>query len=111
MEFIRAGPQMPTTKNIERQMVSVGDPISQKNSICGFTGPLPVNSYERGSLLSYRTNNLENKFLGYFKFKDFVKSIHIYTVNQNRHLWLKIKSLLFFLEFLKWIATSNSMIA
>ena len=25
---IWAGPQMPTTKNIERQMVSVGDPIS-----------------------------------------------------------------------------------
>ena len=32
----RAGPQMPTTKNIERQMVSVGDPISQ-NSTSGFT--------------------------------------------------------------------------
>ena len=32
-----AGPQMPTTKNIERQMFSVGDPISQKNSTSGFT--------------------------------------------------------------------------
>ena len=29
--------QMPTTKNIERQMVSVGDPISQKNATSGFT--------------------------------------------------------------------------
>ena len=29
--------QMPTTKNIERQMFSVGDPISQKNSTSGFT--------------------------------------------------------------------------
>ena len=35
----RAGPQMPTTKNIERQMVSVGDQISQKNSTSGFTWP------------------------------------------------------------------------
>ena len=32
-----AGPQMPTTKNIERQMVSVGDPISQKKATSGFT--------------------------------------------------------------------------
>jgi len=29
--------KMPTTKNIERQMFSVGDPISQKNSTSGFT--------------------------------------------------------------------------
>ena len=28
---------MPTTKNIERQMVSVGDPISLKNARSGFT--------------------------------------------------------------------------
>jgi len=33
----RAGPQMPTTKNIERQVVSVGDPISRKNSTPAFT--------------------------------------------------------------------------
>ena len=32
-----ADAQMPTTKNIERQMVSVGDPISQKNATSGFT--------------------------------------------------------------------------
>ena len=32
LKYFRAGPQMPTTKNIERQMVSVGDQISQKNS-------------------------------------------------------------------------------
>ena len=32
-----AGPQMPTTKNIERQF-SVGDPISRKNSTSAFTG-------------------------------------------------------------------------
>ena len=35
--LIWAGPQMPTTRNIERQMVSVGDPISQKNATSGFT--------------------------------------------------------------------------
>ena len=29
----RAGGQTSTTKNIERQMVSVGDPISQKNDV------------------------------------------------------------------------------
>ena len=34
---IRAEAQMSTTKNIERQMVSVGDPISQKNATSGFT--------------------------------------------------------------------------
>ena len=33
----RADAKMPTTKNIERQMFSVGDPISQKNSTSGFT--------------------------------------------------------------------------
>ena len=33
----RAGGQTSTTKNIERQMVSVGDPISQKNATSGFT--------------------------------------------------------------------------
>ena len=32
-----ADAKMPTTKNIERQMFSVGDPISQKNSTSGFT--------------------------------------------------------------------------
>ena len=32
-----ADAQMPTTKNIERQMVSVGDPISEKNATSGFT--------------------------------------------------------------------------
>ena len=32
---------MPTTKNIERQMVSVGDPISQKNSASSFTWASP----------------------------------------------------------------------
>ena len=34
---LRAGPWMPTTKNIERQMVSVGDQISQKNATSGLT--------------------------------------------------------------------------
>ena len=32
-----ANAQMPTTKNIKRQMVSVGDPISQKNSTSAST--------------------------------------------------------------------------
>ena len=35
--FYRADTKMPTTKNIERQMGSVGDPISQKNATSGFT--------------------------------------------------------------------------
>ena len=34
---VRADAKMPTTKNIERQMFSVGDQISQKNSTSGFT--------------------------------------------------------------------------
>ena len=33
----RADAQMPSTKNSVRQMVSVGDPISQKNETSGFT--------------------------------------------------------------------------
>ena len=33
-----ADAQMPTTKNIERQMVSVGDPISEKNATFGLKG-------------------------------------------------------------------------
>ena len=37
MKMKRAGGQTSTTKNIERQMVSVGDPISQKNATSGFT--------------------------------------------------------------------------
>ena len=32
-----ADTQMPTTKNIEKQMVSVGDQVSKKNSTSGFT--------------------------------------------------------------------------
>jgi len=32
-----ADTKMPTTKNIERQMVSIGDSISQKNATSGFT--------------------------------------------------------------------------
>ena len=35
--FDRADAQMPTTKNIERQMVSVGDQVSKKNSTSRFT--------------------------------------------------------------------------
>ena len=31
-----ADTKMPTTKNIERQMGSIGDPISQENSTSGF---------------------------------------------------------------------------
>ena len=37
--FERADAQMPTNKNIERQMVSVGNPISQKIETSGFTWP------------------------------------------------------------------------
>ena len=39
-----AGPQTPTTKNIERQMVTVGDPISQKYSTSGFTWDIDKNA-------------------------------------------------------------------
>ena len=47
---------MPTTKNIERQMISVGDPISQKKATSGFTWDR--NYYVGDMSIGHQHNNL-----------------------------------------------------